>query len=43
MKKIDIRQNKLAQMRPRQTFLKADIQAKKGRRYDSKLDRRGMK
>jgi len=43
MRKIDNRQYKLTVMRPRPAFNKAGIQAKKGRRYDSKLDRRGRK
>jgi len=43
MRKIDNRQYKLTQIRPKPALLKANIKTKKGRRYDSKLDRRGTK
>ena len=43
MRKIDNRQYKLTQIKPKPTFIKTNIKGKKGRRYNSKLDRRGMK
>jgi len=43
MRNINNRQYKLTQIRPKPALPKASIKAKKGRRYDSRLDRRGMK
>jgi hypothetical protein len=43
MRKVDNRQYKLTHIRPRPAFTKAGIKNKKGRRYDSKLDRRARK
>jgi len=43
MRKIDNRQYKLTQIKPKIVSTQLKIKAKKGRRYDSKLDRRGMK
>jgi hypothetical protein len=42
MRKIENRQYKLTVMRPRPAFNKAGINTKRGRRRDSKLDRRGL-
>ena len=41
MRKINNRQNKLAQIRQKPASSRSNIPAKKGRRTDSKLDRRG--
>ena len=43
MRKIDNRQYKLTQIRPKPASKKSKAKGKKGRRYDSKLDRRGTK
>jgi len=43
MRKIDNRQYKLTQIKPKLALPKSSIKTKKGRRYNSKLDRRGMK
>jgi hypothetical protein len=43
MRKINDRQYKLTDIRPRPAFNKAGIKSKRGRRSDSKLDRRGRK
>jgi hypothetical protein len=43
MIKIYNRQYKLTHIRPRPAFNKAKIQTKRGRRTNSKLDRRGRK
>ena len=43
MRKVDNRQYKLTQIRPKRPSGKANVKGKKGRKYDSKLDRRGMK
>ncbi len=41
MRKINNRQNKLAQIRQKLASAKSGIKTKKGRRTDLKLDRRG--
>jgi hypothetical protein len=43
MRKIDNRQYKLTQIRPKRASAKAGGKGKKGRRSDAKLDRREMK
>ena len=43
MRKINNRQNKFRQIKPKPAFSKTRIKDKRGRRRDSKLDRRGMK
>jgi len=44
MRKIDNRQYKLAQIKPKPApAKKTSIKSKKGRKSNSKLDRRGMK
>jgi len=43
MRKIDNRQYKLLQIKPKPASSKSNIRVKKGRRHDSKLDRRGMR
>ena len=43
MRKIDNRQYKLTQIKPKSASTKTNIKSKKGRKYDSKLDRRGIK
>jgi len=43
VRKIDNRQYKLTQIKPKPPPTKMNIRGKKGRRYDSKLDRRGRK
>jgi len=44
MRKIDNRQYKLVQIKPKLVPTKrANIKSKKGRKFDSKLDRKGMK
>jgi len=43
MRKIDNRQYKLTQIKSKPASTKSKIKGKKGRWYDSKLDRRGMK
>ncbi|MFC1739816.1 hypothetical protein ACFL1G_12330 [Planctomycetota bacterium] len=43
MRKIDNRQYKLTQIRKKCAVSKGKLEAKKGRRCDSKLDRRGQK
>jgi hypothetical protein len=40
MRKINNRQYKLTQIRQKPASIKPDIRSKKGKRYDSKLDRR---
>jgi len=42
MRKIDNRQTRLTRIRLKPTLPRIIVKAKKGRRYDSKLDRRGM-
>jgi hypothetical protein len=41
--RIDNRQYKFAHIRPKPAITSASIKGKKGRRCDSKLDRRGRK
>lgn len=43
MRRIDNRQYKLTQIRQKRASAKAGAKSKKGRRSDSKLDRRGIK
>jgi len=43
MRKIDNRQYKLTQIKPKPASTKTHIKSKKGRRSNSKLDRRGKK
>ena len=43
MRKIDNRQYKLTQIKPKPVSTQSKSKSKKGRRSDSKLDRRGMK
>lgn len=42
MKRIDNRQYKLTQIKPKR-FFKRDVKIKRGRRGCSRLDRRGMR
>jgi len=43
MRKIDNRQYKLTQIKPKPASTKTNIKGKKGRVSDSKLDRKGIK
>jgi hypothetical protein len=43
MRKIDNRQNKFRQIKPRPAAGKGKPKDKRGRRHDATLDRRGMK
>jgi len=43
MRQINNRQYKLTQIRPKSIPVKTNVKSKKGRRADSKLDRRGIK
>lgn len=43
MRKINNRQYKLTQIRPKSVVVKARTRGKRGNRYNSRLDRRGRK
>ena len=43
MRKADSRKYRLVQIKTKADFIRGSAKGKRGRRYDSKLDRRGMK